>query len=138
MPAGRPTLLTPKHIKGVEEARRLGLTHEHSAGYIKVSITTYYLWRRRGKVEKGTIYAEFAQAIAYGSAKGAALGLARIQKAARGGDWKADAFVLERSHGYTTKRAESKPAAASTTNSRADRLARVRAATLRLKLTDEE
>jgi hypothetical protein len=98
-------IITEQHIKDAEEAMRLGLTYELGASYIGVGRTTFYRWLSRGEREPGSIFCRFWDAVKRGEAKGAALSLARIQRAAKGSTdraaaWQADAWLLERRHGY--------------------------------------
>jgi len=106
---GRPSKITAKHVNDAEVARRLGLTMELTADYIGVDRATVYLWRSRG--QRGDRHPEdlwrrFYDALKRGTAQGAALAAAQVQKAARGGQWQAAAWQLERMHGY---RANSSP-----------------------------
>ncbi len=104
MPGGRPTTLTHKIIHDAEDAQRLGLTFELTIGYLGVPRSTFYKWLRRGRAEKGTIYAEFVNALQKGASRGAALSLARLQRAAKGGAVNVDMWLLERCRGYTIQR----------------------------------
>jgi hypothetical protein len=96
----RPTKLTDKHIKDVEEAMRLGLTYALASGYVGVSESTFYAWLSKGQTKPRSNYGRFREALKRGQSKAAALSLARIQRAANNGSWQADAWLLERRFGY--------------------------------------
>ena len=96
----RTPKINEQHIRDAEEAQRLGLTYDLTSGYIGVGRSTFYSWLSKGRKSPGSIYGRFVDALERGRAKGAALSLARIQKAAREGQWTADAWLLERRHGY--------------------------------------
>ena len=103
MPRGSPPSITHAHVRKAEEARRLGMTMALTADYIGITERNLYIWKEKGEAGStaaGGVYLEFAQAIKSGTAQGAALSLARIQKAAKGGIWQADAWIMERVHGY--------------------------------------
>lgn len=74
----------------------------HASG---VSISAFYAWRERGEADieadVASPYREFAEAVTRARAEGEAMILQEIRTAARGseyapGDWKAGAWVLER------------------------------------------
>jgi hypothetical protein len=96
----RPPKITEQHIRDAEEAQRLGLTYDLTSGYIGIGRSTFYSWLAKGRKTPGGVYGRFVDALERGRAKGAALSLARIQRAAQGGQWQADAWILERRHGY--------------------------------------
>ena len=102
----RPPKITEQHIRDAEEAQRLGLTYDLTSGYIGIGRSTFYSWLARGRKTPGGIYGRFVDALERGRAKGAALSLARIQRAAQGGQWQADAWILERRHGYRKESSE--------------------------------
>tara|TARA_R110000824_G_scaffold382310_1_gene575481 strand:+ start:213 stop:641 length:429 start_codon:yes stop_codon:yes gene_type:complete len=79
----------------------LGLSHTLIARYLGINRSTIYKWIERGKREKTGIYKEFIDAIKSGEGKCAALNMATIQKAARGGQWTAAAWVMERRFSYS-------------------------------------
>jgi hypothetical protein len=103
MPRGSPPSITADHVKRAHEARRLGMTLSLTADYIGINERALYVWKEKGEAgstaAKG-LYVLFAQALKRGAAEGAALSLGRIQKKAREGVWTADAWLLERVHGY--------------------------------------
>jgi len=97
----RPTKITVDHVREVSQAIRIGLTQEQAAAYIGVGESTFYRWMRRGVREPDTIYGQFRQAVKRGEAQSVAFEMANIRRAARDGDWKASAWLLERRHGFT-------------------------------------
>jgi hypothetical protein len=112
MPRGRPPSITAAHVKGAHEARRLGMTLSLTADYIGIHERALYLWKEKGEAGStaaGGLYVQFAQALKRGAADGAALSLGRIQKKAREGVWTADAWLLERVHGYRVNAAPEAP-----------------------------
>lgn len=114
MPRGSPPTITAAHVKGALDARRLGMTLSLTADYIGINERALYVWKEKGEAGStaaGGLYVQFAQALKRGSAEGAALSLGRIQKAAREGTWTADAWLLERIHGYRVNAAPEAPPA---------------------------
>ena len=97
----RPTKITVDHVREVSQAIRIGLTQEQAAAYIGIAETTFYRWMRRGVREPDTIYGRFRQAVKRGEAQSVAFEMANIRRAARDGNWKASAWLLERRHGFT-------------------------------------
>ena len=97
----RPPSITIHHVREVRDAIRIGLTQEQAAAYIGVGERTFYRWMRRGLREPDTIYGQFRQAVKRGEAQSVAYEMANIRRAARDGDWKASAWLLERRHGFT-------------------------------------
>jgi hypothetical protein len=88
----RPTKYTPETVERICEGIRLGLTYELAAGYAGISYATFNDWR-----EKKT---QFSKAVAEAEAKGAAVNMARINKEAQEGEWRAAAWIMENRHGY--------------------------------------
>ena len=131
----RPSKISPQRIKDAEEAMRLGLTLELAASYIGITKPTWYAWMAKGKSDPDSIFGQFFAAVKRGEAKGAALSLARIHRAAQAGTWQADAWLLERRHGY---RRDATAAPASVSSHATDRLSELRKASARVGLTDED
>jgi len=98
---GRRTRCTKAICRDAEKAAALGLSHPLIGKFIGVSHSTIYNWINRGKSEQSGIYREFLEAVKRGEGKCAALNMATIQKAARGGQWTAAAWVMERRFGYS-------------------------------------
>ena len=98
---GRKSKLTPEVGERFCEAIRLGMTYKLACGYAGISEPTFYRWmqeadRSGGRKEQR----EFRDALKSAEAKGAAHNLAVINRAAKDGDWKAAAWILERRHDY--------------------------------------
>jgi transposase len=86
--AGRPTKYTPETAKKITDAIRVGATFRLACAYAGVSEDTFARWRER--------YADFADMLREAEGQGAVGWLAKIEKAANDGDWKAGAWKLER------------------------------------------
>ena len=97
----RRTRCTKAICRDAEKAAALGLSHPLIAKFIGVHHSTIYNWIERGQRERTGIYFEFSEAVKRGEGKCAALNMATIQKAARGGQWTAAAWVMERRFGYS-------------------------------------
>jgi hypothetical protein len=97
----RRTRCTKAICRDAEKAAALGLSHPLIAKFIGVHHSTIYNWIERGQRERAGIYFEFSEAVKRGEGKCAALNMATIQKAARGGQWTAAAWVMERRFGYS-------------------------------------
>lgn len=99
---GRPSRLTPAVSKALCEATREGYTLANAAGLAGVSAATVREWIRRGEGtddRPGTEpYATFATAMARAQAEVEAEAVACIRAAAEGGQWRAAAWLLERTH----------------------------------------
>ena len=98
---GRKTRCTRALCREAEKAASLGLSYTLIAQFIGVHHSQIYRWIDRGKREKTGIHKEFCEAIKRGEGKCAALNMATIQKAARGGQWTAAAWVMERRFSYS-------------------------------------
>lgn len=97
----RRTRCTKAICRDAEKAAALGLSHPLIAKFIGVHHSQVYRWIQRGERERTGIYFEFCEAVKRGEGKCAALNMATIQKAARGGQWTAAAWVMERRFGYS-------------------------------------
>jgi len=95
---GRPTALTPEVRDKVVMALSIGNYRKDAAGFAGVDPRTLHRWLAKGRSDPGGEYGGFARDVAEaeGRAKIAALGC--VQKAARDGDWRAAAWLLERKH----------------------------------------
>jgi hypothetical protein len=94
MAGGRPSKYTDETVARVVEGIKLGLTYELAASYAGISWDTFDRWRK-GK-------ADFALRISEAEGKGAALNMARINKEAQEGEWRAAAWIMEHRHGYAS------------------------------------
>lgn len=84
----RHTKYTPEIGKRIADAIRLGATYELAAAYGGVSQDSLARWRTR--------FADFAEMLREAEGVGAIGWLARIEQAAKDGDWRAAAWKLER------------------------------------------
>ena len=98
---GRKSKLTPDVSSRFCEAIQLGMTYKLACGYAGISEATFYRWVQEAEKPGGRkAQREFRDELKGAEAKGAALNLAVITRAAQDGDWKASAWILERRHGY--------------------------------------
>lgn len=84
----RPTKYSDEVARKIADAIRLGASYELAAAYGGVSEDTLARWRAR--------YADFAEMLREAEGVGAIGWLARIEQAAKSGDWRAAAWKLER------------------------------------------
>jgi transposase len=113
----RRTLCTKERTEEVCKHLRMGQYIKVACALAGISEATFYLWRGRGEAEIARVeedprrsvreserpYVEFMESCARARAEAEARAIMRIQKAAQGangevGDWKADAWFLERSY----------------------------------------
>lgn len=96
---GRKTKLTPALQDKFMRARRAGNFIETCCDYVGINPDTYYEWMKRGEQagENNRIYREFADAARQASASAEIESVARIRVSGQNGNWKADAWFLERS-----------------------------------------
>jgi len=85
---GRRTKYTPETVERILQAVRVGSTDEHAAEYGGVDGSTFYRWLNSKS--------EFCDAVTRAKAEARTQSLARIRKAGADGDWRADAWFLER------------------------------------------
>lgn len=85
---GRKTKYTPETVERILQAIRVGSVDEHAAEYGGIDGATFYRWMQR--------YSEFCEAVTRAKAEARTQSLARIRKAGADGDWRADAWFLER------------------------------------------
>jgi hypothetical protein len=81
-------------------AVRLGATHALAAQAGGIGRRTLYDWLDRGKQAPHGVYREFYDDFHQAEAAGAEMALAVIAKAARGGQWQAAGWLLERRYGF--------------------------------------
>ena len=98
---GRPTKLTTETQKRIVQALKLGSTHELACQYGGIKPSTFYRWMASGKLNRDPRKREFYDAVKEAEGAHALQALATIHRAAKDGDWKAGAWLLERRHGYT-------------------------------------
>ena len=97
----RKSKLTKDIQNKIVQAIQSGATYELSAQYAGIATSTFYLWLKHGREQKGKKHIEFLEAIKRAESMGAIANLGLIQKAAKDGDWKASAWILERRHGFS-------------------------------------
>ena len=103
---GRPTKCTPKVIATITRVVGNNGTYELAAKAAGVTYESMRQWMLRGATGDEP-YLGFLVALQKAEADAAERCLARIDTAARKGNWTADAWLLERRHGYTkTERRE--------------------------------
>lgn len=84
----RRSKYTPETVERILQAVRVGSTDEHAAEYGGVDGSTFYRWLNSKS--------EFCDAVTRAKAEARTQSLARIRKAGADGDWRADAWFLER------------------------------------------
>lgn len=93
----KPSKLTDESRRVVLESMRLNLFAEQAAALAGVNEKTLDDWLSKGR--KGIApYADFVREFDIAKAQGERQSVVRIQKAAAGGQWQADAWILERRH----------------------------------------
>lgn len=93
--AGRKTKLTPQVQDLIVQALNVGAHHEHACQYGGVDQATFYRWLQKGEEGKSP-YREFCEAVKKAESQAGVGYLALIDSAARGGNWQAAAWKLER------------------------------------------
>jgi hypothetical protein len=95
MPAHR--LPVEDYIDKLEQAILLGATYELAAMYAGISARTFATWRSEcATAEDGTPLADLRERLRQAEGRAAVGWLAKIEKVANEGDWKACAWKLER------------------------------------------
>lgn len=108
-PLGRPAKLTPAAQRKFLSAVKIGTPYETCCKLAGISYQTFMNWRRRAEAAAATSaktgepipaaevpFVEFLEALDAANAEAERVCLARINTAGRRGDWRADAFLLER------------------------------------------
>ncbi len=97
---GRPSKLTSELRQRFMQMVQTGAGIRDCAAAAGINPDTVYEWRRRGNADKQTgkrsEYRLFSEQLAQAQATGVVAALAKIDKAANGGDWRAAAWKLER------------------------------------------
>jgi len=96
----RRTKLTKEVEDKIIQAIQSGATYDICAQFAGISPATFYNWMKQGRDGKQKSKVEFLERIKRAESKGAIANLGLIQRAAKDGDWKASAWLLERRHGY--------------------------------------
>lgn len=97
---GRPSKLNSRVAEQVLSALELGATRRHAAAAAGLGERTLYHWLEKGAAETKGIYWQFLQDVKKAEGRCTVNMLQLIQSAAVT-DWKAAAWILERSRGYT-------------------------------------
>jgi hypothetical protein len=85
------------YLPKLEQALRLGATYKVAAAYAGISEATFIRWRQRAEhAAPGTPLAELRDRIAQAEGHAAIFLLAKIDQAAKSGDWHAAAWLLSR------------------------------------------
>lgn len=88
--------LTPERSRKIIKAIKEGSPHETAAQSAGISVSTFYLWLEKGEQFETGQYAEFSEKVRQAEAQAESERIRRINKAGKEGDWKADAWYLER------------------------------------------
>ena len=97
----RKTKLNEHVIQKICTAISLGCTVQLAAGYAGITPRTLYYWIQRGKDDQRGQYHDFFTRYKESEAIGAVNNLACINSAAKGGDWRAAAWILQTRHGFS-------------------------------------
>lgn len=95
-PRGREPTLTPEITKKICDALELGSYLESAAAYAGVHKTTLHKWLYRGRKAKKGMWHDFVALVDMAIEKSEVRKVQRIDQAAAKGDWRADAWMLER------------------------------------------
>jgi hypothetical protein len=106
----RPTKLTPAVEEKIVRAIRAGNYPEVAARHAGIHPATYYRWMERGALEgeapEDDPYRRFRAEVERALADAEIADVGLIERAARNGDWRAAAFLLERRHRERWRRGE--------------------------------
>ena len=97
----RKTKISETVVSKICTAIKLGCTVQLAAGYAGIHVRTLYFWLQRGKDDKTGKYRDFYTRYKESEAIGAVNNLACINSAAKGGDWRAAAWILQTRHGFS-------------------------------------
>ena len=94
---GRKAIPIAPYLDKLEQALSIGATFELAARYAGISPRTFARWRSQAEQAKpGTPLAQLRDRLTQAEARAAIGWLVHIEQAARTGDWRASAFMLER------------------------------------------
>jgi hypothetical protein len=91
----RKTILTEEIQRHMCQAFEIGATDRIACDFAGIGEATYYEWMEKGKAGRKP-YAEFAEQVTLSKGRAAMGWLAKIERAANQGDWRAAAWKLER------------------------------------------
>ena len=94
---GLPTSLTPEVQSIILACIKKGAYVETAVVYAGINKDTYYEWMKRAEKEQpGQLHRDFSDAVEKAKAEAELLDITIVDKAARGGQWQASAWRLER------------------------------------------
>jgi hypothetical protein len=94
---GRKPIPIEPYIDKLEQAILIGATYELAAMYAGISDKTFERWRRQAETARpGTPLALLRERLKQAEGRAAITWLAKIEKAASDGDWRAAAWKLEK------------------------------------------
>lgn len=99
--ATKPTKLTPNVQEKICSAIADGNTRTIAAALSGIAESTFYKWMAQGREARSGRFKEFYEAVKQAEAFAIADRISRIRKAGKDGDWKADAWWLERTQPET-------------------------------------
>ena len=97
----RKTKINETVVSKICTAIKLGCTVQLAAGYAGIHVRTLYFWLQRGQEDKTGQFRDFYTRYKEAEAIGAVNNLACINSAAKGGDWRAAAWILQTRHGFS-------------------------------------
>ncbi len=95
-PSGRPSKLTHAVQERVVQALCLGNYRQIAAAYAGIDERTLRRWLQQGTNEPDGPYRDFRDAVHSAEAKSQVMSMGCVGQAARNGDWRAAAWMLER------------------------------------------
>ena len=98
---GRRTKISESVVSKICTAIKLGCTVQLAAGYAGIHVRTIYFWLQRGQEDKTGQFKDFYTRYKEAESIGAVNNLACINSAAKNGDWRAAAWILQTRHGFT-------------------------------------
>jgi len=98
---GRPTKYVPETIEKIVNAIAVGSPFSHACNYAGITFETFNEWRKQ--------YSEFSEKVKEAEGKAVIGWLARIEQAAKDGNWTAAAWKLERRYPHDFGRRDRMP-----------------------------
>jgi hypothetical protein len=93
---GRPSALTPEVEARILASIQCGTPRKTACVAAGVAVSTFHGWLQRAKERPSSEYARFAEKLDQAREEGITARMAMINRAARDGDWRAAAWLLER------------------------------------------